>query len=166
MDRVGAEQMARWSLSTCDISPAPLPLSLKTLFDSMLLRSQESQLIHLATDTRRTSPPRGETVRSVFLVTASQMCLLLTSHSHMTHFCLFIGGPCLRQWKDTSLRQSRWTLPGTFGNQWEAGHAFLNTSFSLVWRLNSSSSSVLCFQFERIEQEGLGNMLEFPSVIV
>lgn len=76
---------------TCDISPAPQLPQPPDCFDSMLLRSQEFSLTHMASDTRGTLPPRGETVRSVLLVMASQMCLLLISHSQTTHFCLFIG---------------------------------------------------------------------------
>lgn len=117
------------------------------LIYNMLLSSQESQLLHVAANTRGTLAPQ-EAGRPVILLLNSQMCLPLISHSHITHFCLCIGDLLF----ETMEGPQSETMPlNTSWKVWKPARGFLNTSFSLVWHLNSSSSSALCFQFGRTE---------------
>lgn len=113
----------------------------------MLLTSWESQLLHMAANTRGTLAS-GEAVRPVSLLMISQMCLPLISHSHITYFCLCIEDLLFETMEGP---QSETMQLNTSWNVWKPARGFVNTSFSLVWHLNSSSSSALCFQFGRTE---------------
>lgn len=152
LNRQGSSRIDGWLFinhCTCDISPAPQPLSPKTLFDRMLLRSQESQLIHMETNTRGASPSRGETRRFVLLVAASQMCLLLTSHSHIAHFCLLIAGPLFETMEGP---QSEAMPLNTSWNVWKPARGWpLVSQYFLLPGVAFELVFIICFVFPVLE---------------
>lgn len=149
------------SYCTCDISPVP-----QTPQDSGLQYAPEDHGSPSCSTWQQIQEGHWYPEKLwglLILLMGSQMCLPLTSHSHKTHFCLCIGD-LLFETMEGPLSETM--LLNTFWNVCKLARDFLNASFSLVWHLNSSSSSALCFQFGRTEWEGLGKMLEFPSVLV